>query len=106
MYVHGQVVVGNPPTHMMEDAAMATPFGIVMAGKDSVQQPPSLTQYEVKLAFGMGEWTAQVRTAREAVLLSLPTPVRMAVFLEIWHSDWSMWICVQVAKLLHDLDMA
>jgi hypothetical protein len=53
---------------MMEDAAMATPFGIVMAGKDSVQQPPSLTQQEVKLAFGMGEWTAQVRAARPGSL--------------------------------------
>ncbi len=47
---------------------MATPFGIVMAGKDSVQQPPSLTQQEVKLAFGMGEWTAQVRAARPGSL--------------------------------------
>lgn len=55
-----QVVVGNPPTHIMEDAALATPFGVVMAGKETARFPPALNEYEVKLAYSMGEWTAQV----------------------------------------------
>lgn len=54
-----QVVVGNPPNPIMEDALMATPFGVVMAGKDS-NTGPSLSEQEVKLAYSMGEWTAQV----------------------------------------------
>ncbi|EIE24075.1 flavo protein WrbA [Coccomyxa subellipsoidea C-169] len=57
---HGMVVVGNPPTHIMEDAALATPFGVVMAGKETARFPPALNEYEVKLAYSMGEWTAQV----------------------------------------------
>jgi hypothetical protein len=44
----------------MEDAALATPFGVVMAGKETAQFPPALNEYEVKLAYSMGEWTAQV----------------------------------------------
>ena len=55
-----QIVVGNPPTPIMEDALMATPFGVVMAGKESANVAPSLNEQEVKLAYSMGEWTAQV----------------------------------------------
>ena len=55
-----QVVVGTPPLVEMEDAPMATPFGIVMAGKESVNHRPTLTESEVKLAFNFGLWTAQV----------------------------------------------
>lgn len=39
---------------------MATPFGVVMAGKETANHAPSLNEREVKLAFSMGEWTAQV----------------------------------------------
>ena len=109
-----QVVVGNPPTHIMEDAAMATPFGVVMAGKDSVRQPPALTQHEVKLAFSMGEWTAQVRAASKPVLTAVTTCLkhyctvlaRMMVVEGKAASSVGILGYVQVAKLLHDLDMA
>lgn len=57
---NAQVVVGNPPTPTMEEAAMATPFGVVMAGKDTARLTPALNEYEVRLAYGMGQWTAQV----------------------------------------------
>lgn len=57
---HGMIVVGNPPSPIMEDALMATPFGVVMAGKESANVAPSLNEQEVKLAYSMGEWTAQV----------------------------------------------
>lgn len=39
---------------------MATPFGVVMAGKETARVPPALNEHEVKLAYSMGEWTAQV----------------------------------------------
>lgn len=39
---------------------MATPFGVVMAGKETARFPPALNEHEVKLAYSMGEWTAQV----------------------------------------------
>ena len=55
-----QVVLGNPPSPMMEEALMATPFGVVMAGKETASKGPSLNEHEVKLAYGMGEWTSQV----------------------------------------------
>lgn len=55
-----QIVVGNPPNPIMDDALMATPFGVVMAGKEAANSAPSLCEQEVKLAYGMGEWTAQV----------------------------------------------
>ena len=55
-----QIVVGNPPNPIMDDALMATPFGSVMAGKETANSAPSLNEQEVKLAYGMGEWTAQV----------------------------------------------
>lgn len=55
-----QVVVGNPPSNIMQDAIMASPFGVVMAGKESAPSQPALNGTEVKLAYGMGEWTAQI----------------------------------------------
>ncbi|KAK9842498.1 hypothetical protein WJX81_003063 [Elliptochloris bilobata] len=57
---HGMVVVGNPPSPIMEDACMASPFGVVMAGKETARSPPALDEHEVKLAFSLGEWVAQV----------------------------------------------
>ena len=35
-----EVVVGNPPTPVMEEACMATPFGVVMAGKETAGRFP------------------------------------------------------------------
>lgn len=55
-----QIVVGNPPNPIMEDALMATPFGVVMAGKETAKNALSLNEHEVRLAYSMGEWTAQV----------------------------------------------
>lgn len=55
-----QVVVGNPPSATMEDANMGTPFGVVMGGKEPAYGRPTLSESEVKLAFAMGEWTAQI----------------------------------------------
>lgn len=55
-----QIVVGNPPNPIMEDALMATPFGVVMAGKETANHAPSLNEHEVVLAYSMGEWTSQV----------------------------------------------
>ena len=39
---------------------MASPFGVVMAGKEGTTSQPSLTASEVKLAYSMGGWTAQI----------------------------------------------
>ena len=39
---------------------MATPFGVVMAGKETAKNALSLNEHEVRLAYSMGEWTAQV----------------------------------------------
>ena len=44
----------------MEDTMMASPFGIVMAGKEGTTSQPSLSAAEVKLAYSMGGWTAQI----------------------------------------------
>jgi len=44
----------------MEDTMMASPFGVVMAGKEGTTSQPSLTESEVKLAYSMGGWTAQI----------------------------------------------
>ena len=44
----GQVVVGVPPSPIMEDAANASPFGMVMAGRDSAQRPPALSEHEAR----------------------------------------------------------
>ena len=50
----------TPPSNIMQDAIMASPFGVVMAGKESAPSQPALNGTEVKLAYGMGEWTAQI----------------------------------------------
>ena len=55
-----QIVVGNPPSSLMEDTMMASPFGVVIAGKDWTTSHPSLSASEVKLAYSMGGWTAQI----------------------------------------------
>ena len=53
-----------PPTKVMEDAALGTPFGAVMNGKVKTDKTGSrlmsLTESEVKLAYAQGEWAAQV----------------------------------------------
>ena len=44
---------------------MATPFGVVMAGKETAAHSrPALGEHEVKLAFSLGEWVAQVAKVR------------------------------------------
>ena len=43
---------------------MASPFGVVMAGKETARSPPALDEHEVKLAFSLGEWVAQVAKVR------------------------------------------
>lgn len=44
----------------MEDTPMASPFGVVMGGKEGTSSQPSLNANEVKLAYNMGVWTAQI----------------------------------------------
>lgn len=44
----------------MEETPMASPFGVVMGGKEGTANEPSLNASEVKLAYNMGVWTAQV----------------------------------------------
>lgn len=39
---------------------MASPFGVVMAGTEGTANQPSLSAPEVKLAYSMGGWTAQI----------------------------------------------
>ena len=55
-----QIVVGAPPSVEMEHVFMATPFGIVMAGPESADRKPALSESEVKLAYNFGLWNAQV----------------------------------------------
>jgi hypothetical protein len=58
---HMQVVVGNPPHPCMDDTLNATPFGVVMGGRqESAGMPPLINKDEVRLAYALGEWTAQV----------------------------------------------
>mmetsp|Transcript_64137 Transcript_64137/g.202917 ORF Transcript_64137/g.202917 Transcript_64137/m.202917 type:complete len:222 (+) Transcript_64137:272-937(+) len=63
---HGMLVAGVPPTPVMEDALMASPFGTCMAGKartvdcNGVSKLRSLSESEVKLAYAQGEWVAQI----------------------------------------------
>jgi NAD(P)H dehydrogenase (quinone) len=46
----------------MEDAHMANPFGVCMAGKPSMDKAGSrlrsLSESEVKLAYSQGEWAS------------------------------------------------
>mmetsp|Transcript_20016 Transcript_20016/g.65216 ORF Transcript_20016/g.65216 Transcript_20016/m.65216 type:complete len:222 (+) Transcript_20016:65-730(+) len=61
---HGMIPVGVPPTPLMEDALMASPFGSCMAGKPRADKSGSrlrsLSETEVKLAFSQGEWAALI----------------------------------------------
>ena len=64
---HGMIPVGVPPSPVMEDALMASPFGTCMAGKARVvgadglaSRLRSLSESEVKLAYSQGEWAAQI----------------------------------------------
>lgn len=70
----------------MEDTMMASPFGVVMAGKEGTNNQPSLTASEVKLAYSMGGWTAQIsRMLHDADIdkieagLSPPASLPMAI---------------------------
>ena len=60
MHALSQIVVGTPPSVEMEDVQGATPFGIVMAGKETADRRPALNEPEVKLAFNFGQWVAQI----------------------------------------------
>lgn len=57
---------------------MASPFGVVMGGKEGTSSQPSLNASEVKLAYNMGVWTAQttrmLHGSEEKVETSLPAP--------------------------------
>lgn len=44
----------------MDDTMMASPFGVVMAGKEGTTNQATLSAPEVKLAYSMGGWTAQI----------------------------------------------
>ena len=60
---HGMIPVGVPPSPMMEDAPLASPFGTCMTGKDHKDQSAgsrlrSLSEGEVKLAYSQGEWAS------------------------------------------------
>jgi len=61
---HGMIPIGVPPSPAMEDAVMASPFGVCMAGKSRVDKSGSrlrsLSESEVKLSYSQGEWAAQV----------------------------------------------
>lgn len=59
---HGMIPVGVPPSPVMEDAPLASPFGTCMAGKARLDKSGSrlrsLSESEVKLAYSQGEWAA------------------------------------------------
>lgn len=64
-FQHGMIPVGVPPSAVMEDAILASPFGTCMAGKARNERSGgsrlrSLSESEVKLAYSQGEWAAQV----------------------------------------------
>ena len=51
---HGMIPVGVPPSSVMEDAHMASPFGVCMTGKPKEKAGSrlrSLSESEVKLAY-------------------------------------------------------
>ena len=59
---HGMIPVGVPPSPVMDDAPLASPYGACMAGKARVDKSGSrlrsLSESEVKLAYSQGEWAA------------------------------------------------
>mmetsp|Transcript_25541 Transcript_25541/g.35221 ORF Transcript_25541/g.35221 Transcript_25541/m.35221 type:complete len:212 (+) Transcript_25541:79-714(+) len=61
---HGMVPLGVPPSPIMEDASLASPFGTTMNMKTRTDKAGSrlrsLSESEVKLAYSQGEWAAQV----------------------------------------------
>jgi len=61
---HGMIPLGVPPSPVMEDAPLATPFGTTLSLKARADKTSSrlrsLTESEVKLAYSQGEWAAQV----------------------------------------------
>eukprot|EP00239_Pterosperma_sp_CCMP1384_P000407 CAMPEP_0197853760 /NCGR_PEP_ID=MMETSP1438-20131217/23336_1 /TAXON_ID=1461541 /ORGANISM="Pterosperma sp., Strain CCMP1384" /LENGTH=194 /DNA_ID=CAMNT_0043468273 /DNA_START=179 /DNA_END=763 /DNA_ORIENTATION=+ len=63
-FQHGMIPVGVPPSPVMEDAVLASPFGVCLSGKARTDQSGarlrSLSESEVKLAYSQGEWAAQV----------------------------------------------
>lgn len=74
-----QVVVGAPPSAEMDDILMATPFGIVMGGRETTERKPALSEPEVKLAYRFGVWTSQVaRMLHDAGEISVQTADQQA----------------------------
>ena len=59
---HGMLPVGVPPSPVMEDAPLASPYGTCMAGKSRADATgnklKALSETEVKLAYSQGEWAA------------------------------------------------
>ncbi|ACO66346.1 predicted protein [Micromonas commoda] len=59
---HGMIPVGVPPSSVMEDAHMASPFGVCMTGRPKLDKAGSrlrsLSESEVKLAYSQGEWAS------------------------------------------------
>lgn len=57
---------------------MASPFGVVMGGKEGTSNRPSLNESEVKLAYNMGVWTAQItrmlHTSEDSANAGQPAP--------------------------------
>lgn len=61
---HGMIPLGVPPSPVMEDAVLGTPFGTTMNARMRTDKTGSrlrsLSESEVKLAYSQGEWAAQV----------------------------------------------
>jgi len=61
---HGMIPLGVPPSPVMEDAPLATPYGTTLSLKARSDKTSSrlrlLTESEVKLAYSQGEWASQV----------------------------------------------
>lgn len=59
---HGMIPVGVPPSPIMEDAPLVSPFGTCMSGKPAEDKTGSrlrsLSESEVKLAYSQGEWSS------------------------------------------------
>ena len=59
---HGMLPVGVPPSPIMEDAPLVSPFGTCMSGKPEGEETGSrlrsLSESEVKLAYSQGEWSS------------------------------------------------
>ena len=83
---------------------LASPFGVVMAGKEGTTNQPSLSAPEVKLAYSMGGWTAQIsRMLHDADMDKIDTgsSIQTSAPVAIYRSGRSIFSTSQASSYPH-----